>query len=225
MPSGYGLPWGRAEEEYIPDRLVEASEFELAKAQLATQTPMPPPGLATGERTSVQATTASASDAERLAIRSTQAPAPPSTHASAEPIAPSEMRDATALPPSADPFAAGAPPEQLTPQGMPQNWPDPRGFFPDGPKATCDRCLPFCGPILSETRSYNGADSEFATALAGYYELRDEARFGGWQAYLQRSEDFIRFCCYMHITEMLAARGGARETKVVYRSPIGRYHP
>jgi hypothetical protein len=85
--------------------------------------------------------------------------------------------------------------------------------------------LPFCGPILTHTRSYSGADSELTTALAGYYELRDEARFGGWQAYLQRSEDFIRFCCYMHITEMLAARGAARETKVVYRSQIGRYHP
>ncbi len=50
MPSGYGLPWGRAEEEYIPETLVDASEFELAKAQLATQTPIPPPALNTGGR-------------------------------------------------------------------------------------------------------------------------------------------------------------------------------
>jgi hypothetical protein len=229
MPSGYGLPWGRAEEEYIPDRLVDASEFELAKAQLATQTPTPPPGLNSSERTGVHATTASASDAERLAIRSTQAPAPPSTHAQAEPVpdlfGPDPEPTIGSPPVSESPIAPGAPPELLGAGGMPQNWPDPSGFFPATPQAVCPQCMPYCGPILSQTRSYNGADSELTTALAGYYDLRDEARFGGWQAYLQRSEDFIRFCCYMHITEMLAARGAARETKVVYRSQVGRYHP
>src|SRR3954465_5581224 len=39
IPPGYGLPWGTPEEEYIPAPLVFESEFALAKAQLATQTP------------------------------------------------------------------------------------------------------------------------------------------------------------------------------------------
>ncbi|MCU0879519.1 MAG: hypothetical protein MUF06_17205 [Pirellulaceae bacterium] len=39
IPAGYGLPWGRAEEEYIPSTLVQQAEFELARAQLKTQTP------------------------------------------------------------------------------------------------------------------------------------------------------------------------------------------
>ena len=39
IPPGYGLPWGTPEEEYIPEPLVFESEFALAKAQLATQTP------------------------------------------------------------------------------------------------------------------------------------------------------------------------------------------
>ena len=39
IPAGYGLPWGTAEEEFIPDSLVQEAEFELARKQLATQTP------------------------------------------------------------------------------------------------------------------------------------------------------------------------------------------
>jgi hypothetical protein len=75
---------------------------------------------------------------------------------------------------------------------------------------------------MSHTRIYLGNDSEFTEALASYYSFRDDARFGGWQTYLQRSNDFIRFCCHMHIAEMLAARGGAGESRVVWRWPENR---
>jgi hypothetical protein len=64
---------------------------------------------------------------------------------------------------------------------------------------------------------YHGHDAQFTAALQNYYNTRDEARFGGWQSYLQRSDDFIRFCCHLHIAEMLTARGGAGKTRVVYR--------
>ena len=70
---------------------------------------------------------------------------------------------------------------------------------------------------MTHTRIYRGNDSEFTEALASYYHFRDDARFGGWQNYLQRSDDFIRFCCHMHISEMLSARGGAGETRVVWQ--------
>jgi hypothetical protein len=52
--------------------------------------------------------------------------------------------------------------------------------------------------------------------------FRDDLRFGGWKSYLARSEDFVRFCCHMHICEMLSARGGSRKTEVVYRWPESR---
>src|SRR5437762_923501 len=39
IPPGYGLPWGRAEEEFIPSTLVREAEFALAREQLKTQTP------------------------------------------------------------------------------------------------------------------------------------------------------------------------------------------
>ena len=72
---------------------------------------------------------------------------------------------------------------------------------------------------MQHTRTYNGHDTEFTEALASYCFFRDDARFGGWQGYLERSDDFIRFCCHMHIWEMLSARGGAGETRVVWRWP------
>ena len=72
---------------------------------------------------------------------------------------------------------------------------------------------------MTHTRIYSGNDSEFTEALASYYHFRDDARFGGWQNYLQRTDDFIRFCCHMHISEMLSARGGAGETRVVWTWP------
>src|SRR6476661_5849711 len=46
IPAGYGLPWGRAEEEYIPSTLVQEAEFALAREQLKTQTPEIPPEVA-----------------------------------------------------------------------------------------------------------------------------------------------------------------------------------
>jgi hypothetical protein len=78
-------------------------------------------------------------------------------------------------------------------------------------------CLPHNGPVMTHTRIYHGNDGDFTEALANYYHFRNDARFGGWQNYLQRSDDFIRFCCHVHIAEMLSARGGGDPTRVVWR--------
>ena len=75
---------------------------------------------------------------------------------------------------------------------------------------------------MMHVRAYNGHDPDFTAALANYYAFRDDARFGGWQSYLQRSDDFIRFCCHKHISEMLTARGGAGKTQVAWRWPYSR---
>jgi hypothetical protein len=100
---------------------------------------------------------------------------------------------------------------------LPPDWPDERGFVPPPPSAVRPACCPNNGPVMTHTRIYHGTDSEFTEALASYYHFRDDARFGGWQNYLQRSDDFIRFCCHVHISEMLSARGGAGQTRVVWR--------
>lgn len=106
--------------------------------------------------------------------------------------------------------------------GLPENWPDPRGFTPRLPSAECATCEPSEFPVLSHTRTYRGNDADFTSALSTYVYHRDEARHGGWQSYLQRGEDFIRFCCHLHIAEMLTARGGAGESRVVWRWPTDR---
>lgn len=168
IPPGYGLPWGTAEEDEIPDRLIFETEMAVAREQLATQTPVAP----------AAETAAGADDASATTLTSAAEPAP--------------------------------------------SWPDPRGLIPPPPSAVAPACEPSGEPVLRHTKTYNGHDPDFTEALENYYFFRDDARFGGWQSYLQRSDDFIRFCCRMHIWEMLGARGGAGETRVVWRWPMIR---
>jgi hypothetical protein len=73
-------------------------------------------------------------------------------------------------------------------------------------------------PVVRYVATYNGQDADVTAALAEYVARETDARPGGWAAYLQRSDDYIRFCCYRHLHELLAARGGA-ETHVVWRWP------
>jgi hypothetical protein len=116
-----------------------------------------------------------------------------------------------------------APPAQPTaPQARQLVWPDPHGFVPPPPGPVPPNFVPSNAPVMWHTQAYNGHDAAFTDALEDYYLFRDDARFGGWQGYLERSDDFVRFCCYLHIREMLTSRGGAGETRVVWRWPIYR---
>ena len=108
-------------------------------------------------------------------------------------------------------------------QALPSDWPDPRGFIPDGPQAQRPPLLAQHEPIISHMRSFNGHDEDLTEQLEDYFYYRDDARFGGWQAYLQRSEDFIRFCCYQHLSETLISRGGQDKSRLIFRWPIDRY--
>ena len=109
------------------------------------------------------------------------------------------------------------------PPPLAADWPDPRGFIPPPPCVERPAPRPQYAPIMTHTRIYHGQDAKFTERLATYYYLRDDARFGGWPAYLERPGDFIRFCCYLHVTETLAARGGTGDARVLWRWPIRRY--
>jgi hypothetical protein len=198
IPPGYGLPWGTTEEEFIPASLVFDAEFALAKEQLKTQTPP------LEEIAQPSSTVQNASGEEGLL------PATAEPDAYAQPTDPSVLitTDSGSL----------VPPPQL-----PENWPDPRGFVPAAPSLVPPPARPQDEPVMTHTKIYHGNDAEFTKRLANYYYFRDDARFGDWQGYLTRTSDFIRFCCHLHVTEMLAARGGAGESRVVWRWPIGRY--
>ena len=227
IPPGYGLPWGTPAEEHIPGPLVFEAEMALARQQLKTQTPVPP-ALA------VQAPLEAASPdntwpnqvprqgGSPAGVPAEQGGSPAGVPAEQgldriidgklaqyqEPIAYTTGPDATTAVAGLDGYGD---------VGLPPDWPDPRGFISPPPRPVRPTCSSNAAPVLEHTRTYNGHDPEFTEALASYYYFRDDARFGGWQSYLERSDDFIRFCCHMHIWEMLGARGGAGETRVVWR--------
>lgn len=201
IPAGYGLPWGTPEEEHIPKSLVFEAELALAREQLKTQEPayVPVrvvPAAPVGAPNSLPAPNSSSQNDDSDG-RLTAAQAP--IAANAQLVAGST--DAT---------------------GLPTDWPNPTGFTPAAPRAVRPPLRETVEPVLAHTRSFNGHNADFTEALRNYVHFRDDARFGGWQAYLQRSDDFVRFCCHLHISEMLTARGGAGETRVVWRWPTGR---
>jgi hypothetical protein len=193
IPAGYGLPWGTPQEEFIPPPLVFESEMALAKAQLKTQSPPYQP-----------------------------LPVPPRVVQPEQPELLPESEDARQMPGQPLAHRAKARPAQAVtaaPDGGTPHWPSATALLPPAPCAGTPDCQPPAKiePVMQHTKSYNGHDSQVTAALANYVHFRDDARFGGWQSYLQRSDDFIRFCCHLHIHEMLSARGGAGETRVVWR--------
>ena len=223
IPVGYGLPWNTPEEEYIPDSLVYESQMALARAQMATQVPdcdsssqtlPPPPGMPAEagheetqadpfEKSGVQLAQAEELPKGRAEPTPAEAAARPNqTSDTNESIVSKKLFDATGT--------------------MPPNWPNEGCFNPAFPLGKKPECIPFHGPVLSHTRIYRGTDPELTEALKSYVYFRDDARFGGWEAYLQRSDDFLRFCCHMHISEMLAARGGSHKTRLMWRWPDSR---
>lgn len=207
IPAGYGLPWGTRDEKDIPGPLVFEAEFALAKEQLKTQTPPQP-------------VTPLAEPPRRRDREGEEPPLPEDTldtNPSGGSKADSQVKPVNYVQTSGATGADGR--VSAADTSLPPDWPDAKGFIPPSPRPTPPPYRPYKGPVMRHVKIYNGNDAEFTTALSNYFALQDEARFGGWQGYLQRSDDFIRFCCHMHITEMLTARGGAGESKVVWRWP------
>jgi len=216
IPPGYGLPWGTPDEEHIPGPLVFETEFALAKAQLATQTPKAEYSLLSAAAAPAPQLPAQPPRGEPGEAPSPGAPAADAPTSSESGLWIEESSYEAPIAEQAAPAPAAAGDAEF---GFPPDWPDPNGLIPPPPRTTPQSCCPTDKPVLQHTQAYNGHDPEFTEALSSYYFFRDDARFGGWQTYLERSDDFIRFCCHMHIWEMLSARGGAGETRVVWRWP------
>lgn len=214
---GYGLPWGTTEEKHIPRWVHQESQRALARAQLETQLPEPEPimpedrdgyRIRYGDDTDPQDDVGAETVGGALELTSSFA-------SEVRPAAGEQMvgEDGQLL--QFDSY------EQI--DVYPEDWPDPRGFIPDSPMKQRPKYMAQSAPIIEHMRSFNGHDEDFTEQLAEYFYYRDDARFGGWQAYLQRSEDFIRFCCYLHLSETLIARGGLDESPLIFRWPIDRY--
>ncbi len=215
IPPGYGLPWGTPDEGDIPAPLVFEAEMALAKAQLKTQTPTTP----------IDGQTSAAKDAgARQASFTTSAePKKESSDGRSKEQLANASQTIDGRQSSQNGQASGETvtnaQASLSGASLPANWPDPHGFIPPGPQATPPMSVPSNAPVLRHTKTYIANDGDFTTALESYYKFRDDSRMGGWQSYLQRTDDFIRFSCHMHISEMLTARGGAGESRLVVRWP------
>ena len=220
IPPGYGLPWGTSGEEEIPDALVFEAERALAREQLKTQEPPfevpvletpPPPAPPSTETESPVDPQARRGNEIRLLSAEESASSAASIDALPAPTAPALEG------PILDGAGAGN-----SATALPPDWPDASGFSPRPPSACRPPLRETNAPVMSHVRLFRGTDPQVTAALQTYVYFRDEARFGGWQSYLQRSDDFIRFACHMHLAEMLTARGGAGQTRVVWRWPTGR---
>lgn len=109
--------------------------------------------------------------------------------------------------------------EPETMPGLPENWPDARGFIPPGPKAERPEGRYINnGPIISHSAIYSGDDKEFTQALADYdFLFRDDKRVVSWQSIMNNRKEFIGFCCRLHIWEVFGARGGIGDAEKVWR--------
>ncbi len=96
--------------------------------------------------------------------------------------------------------------------------------LPSGPRLPAAKPGGFCEPmqsdsvepIMSYTRYFDGANRQLIQALRGYYVLRGDMRSGGWEAYLQRSDDFLRFASHILVVEMLTLHGGPLKTEKIF---------
>ncbi len=217
---GYGLPWGTKDEKKIPRWVHREAQRALAKEQLQTQTP--------------ELTVPHGSMEEPIPPRHEKPIVPPplmpedqpSNSSEGELVEPASVEEFIADSKGrvvSDGSSSTAMLEVTDTEALPNDWPDPRGFIPDEPKLVRPPLLPQHEPVISHMSSYDGHDEDFTRRVADYFYFRDDARFGGWQAYLQRSEDFIRVCCHFHVTETLASRGGEEESRLIFRWPIDRY--
>ena len=78
-------------------------------------------------------------------------------------------------------------------------------------------------PLMSHTRMFDGSDADLVDALRDYVKFNGDRRSGGWEAYLHRSEDFIRFTAHRMIAEMFKLHGGKSKRRIVLNpsSPVG----
>ncbi len=200
IPAGYGLPWGTEAEKQIPSRIAREAEFELARSQLATQSPsaaipMSPPTAVERTAAQIEMELGNAGEFDDGTITSDENW-------------------------SVGEYVAG-PNEMEAP--MPPNWPNPTDLIPDPPSPVRPTLMTNKDPVLTHTRIYRGDDPYFTNRLSDFVETGDDARSSGWQGYLKRSDDFIGFCCQLHITEMLESRGGADQSDLILRWPLSRY--
>lgn len=109
-------------------------------------------------------------------------------------------RGSTAGPHPSQPLSSGSEPAILDAQTVQPAW----NFDPTE-------------PLMAYSRIFDGTDADLLATLRDYVELNGDLRSGGWQAYLHRSDDFIRFAAHRMIVEMLTLHGGEGRRRIVVK--------
>src|SRR4029079_7648557 len=132
----------------IPAPLVFEAEMALARAQLKTQTPL---------------------------YEKVPQPLPPQPLPAMRPGEPALSPENPALPlnPEGTPLthletksdSKLASHEVAEGEGLPDNWPDPRGFTPQSPQPIRPCCQESNEPVLRHTKTYNGNNADVTMAL------------------------------------------------------------
>ena len=203
VPVGYGLPWGTKAEKEISEATRLEAERELATEQLKTQLPLSTPQDSLATDFKPQKITVAA-NSETIGTG----------------IAPVSMAAYQSLLQTDAPEFVLQADQSLQ---KPRAWPDPEGFIPPAPTPFPAPAVESTEPVITHMYTYDGRNESFTSELEEYFYFSDDDRFGGWEAYLQRSEDFIRFCCHLHIKQTLIGRGGQLKNRTVVRWPISRY--
>jgi len=213
-PPGFGMPWGTPDEANISESVRFDAEMAMSRTFLEAHTPTPRVTAMPGEGNAGNASEAtpgsegsgSRNAGEGSGSRNPDAAESPPGQSIAHPVAVSTPTSSVGV-------------TSATTASYPIT--DRAGGAIDGhgqqPPCRLNR-----DPVLRHTRIYNGNDADFTAKLTNYMAFRDELRSGGVRGYLQRKDDFIRFCCFLHVTEMIDARGGGDESRVVWLHPLDR---
>jgi hypothetical protein len=197
IPAGYGLPWNTPDAEQIPPALLHEAEFAAARAALEAQTPPYQPIQLQPLPPQVPVVPPDAIHPPERLPGPSEVDAPSGQYRTL-----SDWHDVQLVPPPGD-FAH----KQPIPVGAPAA---------QGPLKVNN------SPVMRHVATYSGSDPQVVKALKQYLAVRDREDFAGHEAFMKVSDDFIRFCCHLHLSEMLTARGGAGKTRVVWRWPKSR---
>lgn len=195
------------------------SEIANGPVLLGPNAPTPPALRVAAASSTVQTTAAESSSMEASPTAADPIPAPPMLGSPAS--APSMM---------APTEAAMRAPVPMQPLFPPANCPPMHGEYggaycplPNGPAyadvyggGAAAQAYDPIRPIMSYTRLFDGSDADLTALLRDYVILSGDLRSGGWEAYLHRTEDFIRFSSHRMIVEMLTLHGGESRRHYVW---------
>ncbi len=197
-PPGFGMPWGTPDEENISESVRFDAEMAMSRTFLEAHTPAPRVTAMPNEGNAGTASEPSDTH-EGSGNRNHESAGTPEGRS----IAHQAVSIPTSIVGGASATTASFANIDSTGDAIDGSGPQPMPH-------------PNHDPVLRHTRTYKGNEAGFTHKLTNYMAFRDEARGGGVRGYLQRKDDFIRFCCFLHVTEMLDARGGGDESGVVW---------